>query len=228
MSGSHYIHKEFPKTKAETDFWGQVKRSVNGQPVSEAQIEMIVTAIRDGLALRSDDRLLDLGCGNGALSDRLFAQCRGGLGVDFSDYLIGIAQKYFEQPERGYQLGDIADFAAGHADTADFSVALCYGVFAYLPAQRAAALLADLHRRFAGLRRVFIGNLPDRARLGEFYRERDYQPGIEDEADSPIGIWRSAEQFGELATAAGWQCQIARMPAGFYAAHYRFDAILSR
>lgn len=68
----HYRHLEFPKTKARDDFWGQISRTVNGEPVSEKDIGEIVTAIRQGLELESSDVVLDIGCGNGALSRYFF------------------------------------------------------------------------------------------------------------------------------------------------------------
>ena len=39
MEKKDYIHKEYPKTCDPNDFFGQVKRTVNGQPISEEEIE---------------------------------------------------------------------------------------------------------------------------------------------------------------------------------------------
>ena len=36
------FYKEHPKTCDPEDFWGQVKRTVNGKPIPQAQIDMIV------------------------------------------------------------------------------------------------------------------------------------------------------------------------------------------
>ena len=52
--------KEYPKKLSPTDFWVQVKRTVNGQPVPESQIALIIDAIRQALHLQPHDRLLDL------------------------------------------------------------------------------------------------------------------------------------------------------------------------
>lgn len=49
------------------DFWGQVKRTVNGTPVSQRQIELTVAMIKLVLETNGKDRLLDPRCGNGAL-----------------------------------------------------------------------------------------------------------------------------------------------------------------
>src|SRR6185312_6629477 len=87
-----------------------------------------------GLQIGKGDALLDLCCGNGALSDRIFAHCQGGLGVDFSEPLIAVAEKYFQAPpQRLYRLQDAASFMQTTDDTARFTKALCYGAFQYLP-----------------------------------------------------------------------------------------------
>ncbi len=67
-------------TRPRDDFWGQVRRTVHGRHATEAQVGMIVGAAADLLALEVGDRLLDLGCGNGALSRPLFDRCAGGVG----------------------------------------------------------------------------------------------------------------------------------------------------
>ena len=224
-----YLYRDHPQTCAPDDFWGQVKRTVNGKPVSQEQIDMIVAAAKQGLQLQSDDLLLDICCGNGALTTYLFAGCRGGTGVDFSEFLIDVAQKHFVQREsESFVMGDVIEFARKEDKPARVSKAMCYGSFQYLPHAAAAELLQRLHARFPGLKRIFIGNVPDRDRLHDYYREKDYVPGIENSPSTPIGIWRSEGEFEALAAAAGWKCAFSRMPPAYYGAHYRFDAVLTR
>jgi cyclopropane fatty-acyl-phospholipid synthase-like methyltransferase len=223
------FYKEHPKTCAPDDFWGQVKRTVNGQPVSEAQIEMIVKTICAGLSLKSDDRLLDLCCGNGALTDRIFDQCAGGLGIDFSEKLIEIAHKYFQsQPRKVYKLHDVVDYARAETKPDGFSKILCYGSFSFLEEKRAEDLLRGCFETFSNASIMFIGNYPDKARIKNFFTGTSYVPGVEKEPDSPIGIWRTKEEFEELAERAGWTATFSTMPNSFYASNYRFDVILRR
>lgn len=221
-----YIHKEFPKTCAPDDFFGQVKRTVDGKPVSQEQIDLIVNAIRDGLCLRKIDVLLDLGCGNGALSSLLFDEISGYQGVDFSEYLVGIGKQNFESPpDYGFDVAEIPDYLASAPNPVRFTKALCYGVLSYLSDEDVLESLLNLRRRFPNVSRLFIGNLPDRNRASRFFRDRKYD-AVLDERDSPLGIWRSEDRISELAAQGGWQVEIRRMPASFYAAHYRMDAIL--
>src|SRR5579875_3735648 len=62
----------YPRTLPRDDIWGQVRRTINGRRISEAEVQEIVAALRAALALACGDTLLDLACGNGALTARLF------------------------------------------------------------------------------------------------------------------------------------------------------------
>lgn len=226
--GKDEFYKVHPKTCAPDDFWGQVKRTVNGKPVSQDQIDMIVEAVLQGMNLSSDDKLLDLCCGNGALSTLLFAECQGGLGVDYSRYLIDVANTNFASTSDKYQLvDDVAAYATREPSPERFTKALCYGSFQYLSQESARSLLENLHLRFKNVQRLYLGNLPDKALLKEFYNDKDYVEGIEDDHSSPIGIWRTRKEFTHLAKATGWEAEFFRMPESFYASTYRYDVILT-
>ena len=67
-----FDYDEYAKTRAPEDFWGQVRRTVQGVSVSEDQINLIVDTIRSSFDVKPDDTLLDIACGNGALSHLLF------------------------------------------------------------------------------------------------------------------------------------------------------------
>lgn len=221
--------KEYPKTLAPNDFWGQIKRSVNGQPVSEEQIQLIVATIRKALAFQPGDHLLDLACGNGALSRYFFDDCAEVYGVDYSEVLIEVAKCNFEQlPLRRFDLADVGDYITAETDPTRFTKALCYGSFPYFPEHTARLVLNTLCRDYSHVERVFIGNLPDLERYQDFYTDgRDHTAELKDH-DSKIGIWRSADEFRQLALDCGWKAHIQRMPEGFYTAHYRYDALLER
>lgn len=222
------IYKQYPSDMAPGDFWRQIKRTVNGEPVPDEQISMIVSTIREALQLSPEDQLLDLACGNGALSQYFFDCCDSFLGVDISEVLIDVAKRYFEQPKRQFVLEDVGKYILSESCPQRFTKVLCYGSFSYFPEDTARMVLARLNRDFINVERVFIGNLPDLDLHGRFYTDgKDHDHELK-KADSLIGIWRSASEFEALADSCGWRSSIQRMPSGFYAGHYRYDILLTR
>lgn len=222
-------YKEYPKTLPVDDLWGQVRRTVNGKPISPEQIQMIVDAIKSGLELNSEDIILDLACGNGALSSYLFDDCSGLFGVDSSPYLIQVALSRFANlPSYDFKLLDAAGYVLNEPDPDRFTKVLCYGSFSFFPEKDAQAVLNVIHSRFKRVDRIFIGNLPDKDRAHFFYpKDKDYVTELDDPT-AQIGIWRSENELRTLAENNGWKLRVVNMPEAFYAAHYRFDAILER
>lgn len=211
------------------DLMSQVRRTINGRPVEEDQITLIIDAIVRNLSIEVRDRVLDLCCGNGSLSDRIFARCDGGTGVDFSEVLIAVAKHHFESlPNRRYVCADVVEFVESSDATGGFNKALCYGSLQYLSDDAAVRLLRGLYRRFSALEVVMIGNHLDKAKLKEFYYEKAYVPGVEDDPETALGRWRSTQEFAALVNESGWKVSFERMPDEFYGKRYRYDAILTR
>lgn len=224
-----FDHDLHARTKDETDFWGQIRRTVNGRSVDEAQIAMIINRIREKLALQNDDFLLDLACGNGALSSRLFSGLAGYQGVDFSARLIEVASKYFaEYPRFTFAHSGASEYIDSENDPCRYTKALCYGSFSYFRPEHACNVLAKLNKEFINVTRFFIGNLPDKDLAEKFYGERKITPQELTDNESPIGIWRSRDEFIALARDHGWTAEISVMPEDYYAAHYRYDVLLTR
>jgi SAM-dependent methyltransferase len=229
LSYQKFSYDQHARTCAPDDFLRQACRTVQGVPVSDDQLQMIKDAIDAGLRLKRDDVLLELACGNGALSYHLFDACKEYVGVDISEYLISIARKNFEiLPNYRYVAQGAAEFLRRAANPGRFSKVLCYAGFQFLAATEAVEVLHALHRNFDNVQTVFIGNVPDKAHAGQFYRTR--QPSVEELSDcsTAIGVWRARDEFAQLAASAGWEVTFSTMPAAFYASHYRYDALLSR
>ena len=224
-----FDHDLCARSKDETDFWGQIRRTVNGKPVDDNQISLITERIREKLALQEKDVVLDLACGNGALSSRIFKQFSSYLGVDSSPRLIEVANKYFANPPR--YLFTNCD-ASEHTRTDDnprrYTKVLCYGSFPYFQHKRALQILHNLSQRYSNVTKVFIGNLPDLSLANKFYGEGNINPLELVDNESPIGIWRTREEFIEVAQNTGWRATISTMPENYYAAYYRYDVLLSR
>ena len=221
-------YKEYPKTLAPDELWGQVRRTVYGKPVPEDQIQMMVDAIVTGLELGSADALLDIGCGNAALAARLFPYCDLCVGVDFSEYLISVANSRFSSPRHTFICQDAVEYAAQEAAPSRFDKALCFGMFAYLSDASAQQLLLSLNQRFLNIRLLFIGSIPDPACAASFFKDDGFADSELYNPQSQIGVWRARERITAMAKDAGWYARFQNMPPNFYQAHYRYNAILER
>lgn len=224
-----FNYDEHARTCAQDDFLGQTRRTVQGVPLSDDQIQMIVAAIKSGLGFRPDDVLLELACGNGALSHFLFDSCKEYLGVDLSEYLISVAKKNFEVlPYYRFAVQGAAGYVRQEPHPERFLKVLCYAGFQYFSADDAAEILHSIFEKFSNVQTVFIGNLPDKDRATKFYKEK--QPSAEELSDcsTAIGVWRTRNEFAQLVGDAGWKVRFSNMPAEFHASYYRYDALLSR
>lgn len=223
-----HIYKELPKLCDPNDFYGQVKRTVNGKPVDEKDIKLIIDTIRIKLELNKNDLLLDIGCGNVALAANLFDDIGGYLGVDFSEYLIEVAKKNFTKPNFDAIVDDAISFLISEKTNPNITKILCYGVFMYFSPEEALQVLKLTSEKYPNAQRFFIGNLPDKERAQNFfYKDIEYKALLDDNQSS-IGKWWSTDELAKLAEMAGWSVEFHYMPDSFYSAHYRFDAILTK
>lgn len=214
------------------DFQGQVMRTPHGKPVNEEQVDLLVEGVMRGLNLEQSDVVLDLCCGNGAVTDRILSRCQGGTGVDFTPYLVEVAKANFERPSgRVYRLADVQEYIETTSEADRFTKVMCYGAFQCLAELKAAALLSELRQRFANVQRIFLGNLPDLEKVDFFFREvlATQLWSLEDlkRHDTLFGIWRTTGEITKLAKECGWQTTISRMPPEYYCAYYRFDVVLA-
>lgn len=222
-----YLHKEYPKQFKRDQFWQQIKRTVNGAPVSEADIELIVDQIVNRLDFQACDQLLDLGCGNGALASRFFSKVAAYTGVDFSNYLLDIANEYFKPtPAVQYRAADIRNVEEYTSDLNGVNKVLCYGCISYLSRQDVEDLLGRLKFGLPNLQKVYLGNIPRQKKAGEFFARRGIQDYELNDPASAIGVWWAEGELEELATRVGFIAKRQLMPDHFYGAEYRFDLLL--
>ena len=189
---------------------------------------MITHQIKSILNLNKQDHLLDLCCGNGALTALLIDDCKSIEAVDFSDYLIEVAQKKFTHSNINYVLSDVVDYCKKGIHADKVNKALCYGSIAYLSDSQVIQLLTALKNNYPSINEVLIGNIPDTNRYDKFSQSvSDVQISLTN-CDSALGIWRSPDEFTELIKPIGWVARVHKMPDEFVASHYRYDLLINR
>lgn len=222
-----FLHKEYPKQFERNEFWQQIKRTVNGKPVSEDEIELIVEQVVTQLDLSNHDHVLDLGCGNGALASRLFGNLQSYTGVDFSEYLLEIANEYFAPHDQvRYRAADIRSVESYANGLEQVNKVLCYGCIAYLSKEEVVCLLQNLRQFLPSLKKLFFGNIPRKEKASEFFLTRGISEYVLDDPTSAIGVWWEAGELERVAAQLGYIAKRSQMSAGFYGATYRFDLLM--
>lgn len=224
-----FDHDEYAKSCSNEDFWGQIRRTVNGKAVDNNQIDMITEAIVQNMQLNSDDKVIDLCCGNGALTNCYSNKISAVVGIDSSKHLIKIANQFFQKDLKSdFVCGDALDALKSISCPEQFTKVLCYGSFSYFDDKFGLEILKTLHKKFPNVRTVFLGNLPDINKHQEFFVKK--MPPLNDLKlnTTSIGVWRSEEDITDLCSKSGWNSCFSRMPNDFYGSNFRFDCTLSR
>lgn len=232
MSSYHkFDHDQHARQFPRHEFWSQIRRTVNGNPVDQSQINLILNAIQTNLHIHASDCLLDIGCGNGALSSLIAKPPTQLVGIDNSEYLISIAKEFFEdKPRIIFHYNEVKQFL--YLQQADeslkFTKAICYGVFSYLSSDNIHDLFKQIGTKFTNISKVYIGNIPDRSRVNNFFVNSKPAELNLDSHESSIGKWWNQIDLAVLANQYEWDIHFYQMPKVFYGSMYRFDALLTR
>lgn len=226
---SKYSYDKHSRQFNETDFLKQVRRTINGEPISQEQIKLIIDSILYNLKLNKNDTILDLACGNGSLSKDIFPHCKGYLGVDISENLVLVAKKYFEKPPNyQFDMLDALECIKTLEHPEKYTKIMCYASAQYFPNDMLKEILKITIARFKNVKIFLLGNIPDKDKANEFYKERNSDEEVLDSNETPIGIWRTQSTIADIALNTGWNCRCQKMPEEFYASCYRYDSILTR
>lgn len=217
-----------PAMMGGTDFLRQVGKTVNGVPVSEASINIIVDGITSMLKIQPNDHVLDLCCGNGMITARCAAYCGGIVGVDYSRPLIDIANRYFKRENVEYIFADVMQLPESLKGRV-FTKVYMYEAIQHLETEDMMLVLDGVRRSLAEGAPVLLGSIPDKDRLWNFYdtpaRREEYHRRTEDGTEV-IGRWWGKGELKGLAERCGYRMEAAAQDARLHTAHYRFDAVL--
>ena len=205
----------------------QVGKTVNGVPISPAQFAAIVQDIREKLDLAAGDVLLDLCCGNGAITFELAPACSSIVAVDFSAPLISVARDRFASPRIEYVLADVCELPAGVTQRR-FSKICMYEGLQHLSLEQAQSLLQGLDALAGPRPTMLLGSVPDAARIWDFYdtpqRRADYERRLQAGTEA-IGHWWDRGELTELLRAHGYAASFLSQPPTSHGAHYRIDVL---
>jgi cyclopropane fatty-acyl-phospholipid synthase-like methyltransferase len=225
----HYT--EQPTLYAETDFLKQVGKTVSGQPITLAQLAAQVSDIQKALNVCSNDHILDLCCGNGVITARISKVCDSIVGVDFSEPLIRIAEKYNNPGNVTYVCMSALDPKIRRLVGKPFTKVYMYEALQHFDEADLPGLLALVIDVSASDAVIFLGGIPDKDRIWEFYdteeRREEYRRRKSENREA-IGTWWSQKKIADVCDQNGLDCETVPQSPLLHSAHYRFDVRLAK
>ncbi len=199
--------------------------------------DQIAEDIKEKLRFEKNDVVLDVCCGNVALTKRIAPLCKKIHGVDFSATLLKTAEKIIIEEGISNLETHLSDamkidelFPAG-----TFDKAYCYFSFQYFSPEKRELLLEKLLRVTKPGGIIFIGDIPDKTRMWsfyetkfKFYRERisHILKGKEGECD--LGWWVYPQEIQAWGAKHKLNVSILKQSEKLPHAHYRFDVLIQK
>jgi cyclopropane fatty-acyl-phospholipid synthase-like methyltransferase len=206
----------------------QVMRTVNKKPVEDDVFLRTVDFVEKQMGLNGKSDLLELCCGNGAMTIPLAHRVNSVLAVDFSEPLIHRLQ----ERSRKEDLFNIKTLTMNVADLSTdiltpFSHILLYYAFQYFEESDAVYLFEKAHSWLLPGGIFYIGEIPDREKLWTFANTPEYEKSYFDllkNGKPAIGTWYEKTFLHKLADWAHFsRCEIIKQPSWQINSGYRFD-----
>lgn len=228
----HKFWTEYPATLGETDFLAQVCHTVGGKPYGAEDFARMIEYLAGALDLGPGDRLLDICCGNGAVTRELARRCAAAAGVDFSATLIDRARRYNAEPNLTYHIGDARHLdAPGLAVAGGFTRVSMFFSLQHLSEADLEPLLDAILAVSAPSAVILFGGVLDRTRkhlyLDTAEKRAAYEAYVREGRDR-LGTWWAPANLAAAAERRGLACVIDQTSEGRLGGHYRFDARLHR
>jgi cyclopropane fatty-acyl-phospholipid synthase-like methyltransferase len=201
----------------------QVGRTLKGEPISDEQFKTIIVDVEEALELHLGDRLLDLCCGNGMITEHLAGYCASVTAVDMVPKFIT------DLKSRNSSITALcADIRQGIStlNPGQFDKVLIYFSLQYFTQGEVLRLLSDIHAWLKPGGILLAGDIPDVTKIWKFFnsaeRKQAYFNALQH--DMPIiGTWFNPSWLVAAAEAVGFKAGIRVQPSGLPNSHYRFD-----
>ena len=197
--------------------------------------EKIAEDIKNKIQFSKEDVVLDVCCGNAAFTKFIATTCKEIHGVDFSEALINSAKQIKEKENilnLHLHLSDVMETDKLFSEN-KFDKSYCYFSFQYFNQQKREMLLEKLSRVTKRNGSIFIGDIPDKTRMwnfyeskGKFWREKISHAIQFKEGECDLGWWIDPKEITDWCKKNKLEISILSQDKNLPHAHYRFDVLI--
>jgi ubiquinone/menaquinone biosynthesis C-methylase UbiE len=226
------FYNERVNETSQSDYLKQVGHTVNGTAISHQSFELLISNITENLELNSDDKLLDLCCGNGVITARLAQYCETIQGIDLSDELINIANLSQLHSEKiSFITGDIMQLDDILDDNRGYSKVLMFGALQHFERNQLTELL-DITIKFCAPEfTLLLGFIPNISKRWRFYDTLNkkllylYRKLVKTDV---MGTWWDKQYIFDICEQRQLKCEFLDVEVGEYGYPYRFHAVIKK
>jgi len=215
--------------KNDKDLFYQAGKTISGKVINPSKFKAIVKNISTHLKLKKNDNLLDLCCGNGALTYELAKKVNSVIAIDFSKPFIENARKFKHRQNITYIHQDIKKLDKLNFNN-NFSKVLLYDALAYFNKFELDRLLLKLRRIIVGEAGIMFGSVLDYKKKWEFYntygRKLNYFANSILGSNQGIGKWWNKKDIIKICSTNRLSYKFYKQDSLLHTAHYRFDVLI--
>ena len=208
----------------------QVGKTIDGRPVGKDQVDLIVRTISERLNLSKNDHIIDIGCGNGLLSEQLISRVSHITAMDRSEQLLSVAREKISHGNLDFIKCSIGDEIFARAlRRSSATKAFLYEVVQLLTSTEVDVLLRLISS--STVETVYMGGIPDRLKLGDYYdtpEKLEFFLDSEKKGKPHMGKWWTFDELYETCLLNGFSAIRLPQDQSLYTSYYRFDLIVER
>jgi ubiquinone/menaquinone biosynthesis C-methylase UbiE len=228
MENNYWIDfwKDHGASSNKSDIQTQVLRTLNKKPISNDLWEYTLEEIDKIFIINQNDRVLDLCCGNGLLSQHFVEKGATVVAVDVSDELLSQMNHVDAIKTINSDIRHL-EFKAG-----SFDKVIIYAGIQYLTNKEAVELLKRVYSWLKPEGVLFIGDIPDVSKLWSFYnsveRKKAYFDNLLNDT-AIVGNWYDIQWLESLTSFIGFNfgTVIPQNPKLIYS-NFRFDFLYKK
>ena len=207
----------------------------SGRRGEQYNFEKIANDVIDKVQFEKEDIVLDVCCGNAALTKFIAHACMEIHGVDHSEAMIDTARKLILKENIAnlrLHLSDVMLIDKLFPENY-FDKSYCYFSFQYFNRQKREILLEKLSRVTKPNGSIFIGDIPDKTKMwnfyeskGKFWREKISHAIQFKEGECDLGWWIDPKEITDWCRKNKLEVSILSQDKNLPHAHYRFDVLI--
>jgi len=208
------------------NFLIQVGKTYLGKTITEREFKLIIISIIEALNIGDKNEVLDLGCGNGLITNEIAEYAKDIIGFDLNEDMLTVANKHHKKDNIEYVLSNIMDIDFTQYNAEKFYM---YEVLQNLEYNMLRKLLQKISNQKESFT-LFLASIPDQERILSFYHTQERKKYLFKELleknQSHFGNWWYKEHIMQICEDLDLSLKIKDQDPALHTSHYRFDVLI--